>query len=177
MDVKRLMRHRVPTCKSDDTLNTAARMMWEEGCGCVPVVNVDFRPVGILTDRDISMAAYTQGRSLHDISVDSAMARKLVCCEQGDELDHAVQLMRDNCLRRLPIVDDRGVLVGLLTLEDIACESQRNVRGATNRNLTDLVGEVYGRICSTRCRRRHSPDPPVHSSSADALYYRRYQRS
>lgn len=177
MDVKRLMRHRVPTCKPDDTLNTAARMMWEEGCGSVPVVDVDFRPVGFLTDRDICMAAYTQGRSLRDISVDTAMARKLVCCEEGDELEHAAQLMRDNCLRRLPVVDGRGVVVGLLSLDDIACESQRNLRGAADHNLTGLIGEVYGRICSARCRRRHSPDPPMHSSSLDTLNYPREQRS
>lgn len=177
MDVKRVMRHRVPSCKSDDTLNSAARMMWEECCGSVPVVNGDFRPIGFLTDRDICMAAYTQGRSLREISVDTAMARTLVCCEEGDELDHAAQLMRDNCLRRLPVVNGRGVLVGLLSLDDIACESQRNLRGATDRNLTAVVGEVYGWICSARCRRRHSQDPPVHSSSFDALNYPREQRS
>src|SRR5579875_1402167 len=177
MDVKRLMRRQVPTCKPDDTLNTAARMMWEEGCGAVPVVDVDFRPVGFLTDRDICMAAYTQGRALRDISVGTAMAGKLVCCEEGDELEHAAQLMRDNCLRRLPVVDGRGVLGGLLSLDDIACESQRSLRGATDRNLTGLVGEIYGRICSMRCRRRHSPDAPVHSSSLDAPKYRQEQRS
>jgi CBS domain-containing protein len=171
MNVKQLMRHRVPTSKPEDTLNTAARMMWEEGCGSVPVVDAQFRPVGFLTDRDICMAAYTQGRSLRDISVDTAMARTVVCCEEGDELEHAVQLMRDNCLRRLPVVNGRGVLIGLLSLDDIACESQRNLRGATDHNLTGLVGDIYGRICSTRCRRRHSPDPPVHSSSRYAVNY------
>ena len=105
------------------------------------------------------------------------MARKLVCCDEGDDLDHTAQLMRDNCLRRLPVVDSRGVLVGLLSLDDIACESQRSLRGATDRDLTGLVEEIYGRMCSTRCRRRHSPDPPVHSSSLDALNYRREQQS
>ena len=168
MNVKQLMRHRVSTCAPTDTLNTAARIMWEQGGGSVPVVDVDFRPVGFLTDRDICMAAYTQGRSLKDIRIDTAMARTLVSCEEGDELDHAAQLMRDNCVRRLPVVDSRGVLVGLLSLDDIACESQRKLRGATDRNLTGLVGEIYGRICSMRCRRRHSSDPPVHSSPVEA---------
>jgi CBS domain-containing protein len=168
MNAKQLMRHRVSACTPADTLNTAARIMWEQGGGSVPVVNVNIRLVGFLTDRDICMAAYTQGRSLKDIRVDTAMARTLFYCEVRDELDHAAQLMRDNCVRRLPVVDGRGVLVGLLSLDDIACESQRKLRGATDRNLTGLVAEICGRICSTRCRRRHSSDPPVHSSPVEA---------
>jgi CBS domain-containing protein len=168
MDVKHLMRHQVAHCKPDDSLNIAAQMMWEESCGSIPVVDGNFRPVGFLTDRDICMAAYTQGRSLREISVDTAMSTRPVCCGEGDELVHASQLMRDHCLRRLPVVDGRGILVGLLSLDDIACESQRNLRGATDHNLAGLVGEVYGRICSTRCRRRHSQDPPLHSSSHSA---------
>jgi CBS domain-containing protein len=147
MDVKRLMRHQVPNCRPDDTLNTAAQIMWEEACGAVPVVDADLRPVGFLTDRDICMAAYTQGRSLGEIKVDTAMARRVVCCGEGDHLAHAAQLMRDSCLRCLPVVNGRGVLVGLLLLDDIACESRRNLRGATDHNLAGLVADVYGSIC------------------------------
>ncbi len=166
MDVKRLMRHEVPNCKPDDTLNRAAQLMWEEGCGSVPVVDADFRPVGFLTDRDICMAAYTQGRPLGELRVNAVMARRVLSCREGDDLTRAAQLMRENCLRRLPVVDAQGILVGLLDLDDIACESQQNLRGATDHNLVALVGEVYGSICATRCRRRHSSDPPIHSSSS-----------
>lgn len=165
MDVKRLMKHQVRTCRPDDVLNTAAQVMWEEACGSVPVVDADFRPVGFLTDRDICMAAYTQGRPLGEIRVETAMARSLVCCGSEDDLTRAAQLMRDNCLRRLPVVDDRGVLVGLLSLDDVACESKRNLRGATDHALAGVVADVYGSIAATRCRRRHSPDPPLVSSS------------
>ena len=164
MDVKRIMRHQIPNCGPDDTLNMAARIMWEEGCGSVLVVDPECRPVGFLTDRDICMAAYTQGRRLAEIKVETAMARRIVCCAEEDDLSHAMKLMRDSCLSRLPVVDGQGVLVGLLSLDDLGCESQRILRGATDRNLAGLVAEVYGSICSTRCRRRHSPDPPLHSS-------------
>jgi CBS domain-containing protein len=165
MNVTRLMRHEVPSCRPDDTLNRAAQILWENGCGSVPVVDADRRPVGLLTDRDICMAAYTQGLRLGEITVDTAMAKKVVCCGDGDDLSRAAQLMRENSLRRLPVVDAQGTLVGLLSLDDIACESQRNLKGATDHNLASLVGEVYGSICSRRCRRRHSSDPPSVSSS------------
>lgn len=164
MDIKRLMKHQIRTCRPQDSLNEAAQIMWEEACGSVPVVDEDSRPVGFLTDRDICMAAYTQGRPLSELKVETAMARRVVFCGKEDDLRHATQVMRDNCLRRLPVIDSRGVLVGLLSLDDIACESQRNLRGASDHNLAGLVGDVYGSICSTRCRRRHSPDPPLVSS-------------
>lgn len=165
MDVKRLMKHQVRICGPHDTLNIAAQIMWEEVCGSVPVVDVDSRPVGFLTDRDICMAAYTQGRPLGELTVESAMARSVVSCGSEDDLTHATQLMRNNSLRRLPVVDASGILVGLLSLDDIACESQRNLRGATDHNLAGVVADVYGSIASTRCRRRHSSDPPLISSS------------
>lgn len=165
MDVKRLMKREVRTCRPDDMLNTAAQIMWEEACGSVPVLDAESRPIGFLTDRDICMAAYTQGRPLGELGVESAMARSVVCCGSEDDLAHAVQLMRNNSLRRLPVVDASGVLVGLLSLDDIACESQRNLRGATDHNLAGIVADVYGSIASTRCRRRHSSDPPLVSSS------------
>lgn len=165
MDIKRLMKHDVRTCRSGDSLNEAARIMWEEACGSVPVVDEDFRPVGFLTDRDICMAAYTQGRTLFDLRVEAAMATNPISCTIHDDLDHAAKLMRENCLRRLPVVDSKGVLVGLVSLDDIACESQRNLRGAKDHTLAALVGDIYGAICATRCRRRHSSDPPLVSSS------------
>src|SRR5947207_117465 len=121
MDIKRLMKHEVRTCRPDDMLNTAARIMWEEACGCVPVVDAESRPIGFLTDRDICMAAYTQGGPLGELRVESAMARSIVSCGNEDDLAHAMQLMRNNSLRRLPVVDACGVLVGLLSLDDIAC--------------------------------------------------------
>jgi predicted transcriptional regulator len=170
MDVKRLMRHEFLSCTPEDTLNRAAQIMWEEGCGSVPVVDTNFRPIGFLTDRDICMAAYTQGRPLAEIKVETAMAKKVVCCGGEDDLACAAQMMRENCLRRLVVVDGRGALIGLLDLDDIACESQRNLRGSSDHNLAGLVGDIYRSICSTRCRRRHSSDPPLVSSSVHFHY-------
>src|SRR5262249_6621023 len=88
MNVGQLMRRQLRTCRREDSLNVAAQIMWEEDCGCVPVVeeaNLE-RPrlVGILTDRDICMAAYTQGRPLDAIQVQSIMERDLATCVPTD---------------------------------------------------------------------------------------------
>lgn len=165
MEVKKMMVHDVKTCRAHDSLNVAAQIMWECACGCVPVIDEQRRPVGFLTDRDICMAAYTQGAPLQALRVETAMARNVISCHADDEIANAARIMRETGVRRLPVVDRDGSLVGLLSLDDLACESQRNLRGGTNRDLAGLIGDVYGAICSMRCRRRHSPDPPVVASS------------
>jgi CBS-domain-containing membrane protein len=165
MEVKKMMVRDVKTCRAHDSLNVAAQIMWDHACGCVPVVDEQRRPVGFLTDRDICMAAYIQGGSLQALRIETAMARNVIFCHADDEIADAARIMRENGVRRLPVVDKDGCLLGLLSLDDLACESQRNLRGGTNRELAGLIGDVYGAICSTRCRRRHSPDPPAVASS------------
>lgn len=63
MDVKRVMKHQVRTCRPDDVLNTAAQIMWEEACGSVPVVDADSRPVGFLSATFASRPTRKVGRS------------------------------------------------------------------------------------------------------------------
>ena len=73
MKVEQLMSRDVKTCQATEMLNRAAQLMWENDCGCVPVVDEDGRAVGMITDRDVCMAAYTQGRLLDALPVASAM--------------------------------------------------------------------------------------------------------
>jgi CBS domain-containing protein len=122
MNVEQLMTKVVWTCTAGDSLREAARIMWERDCGCVPVVESDGsgRVVGIVTDRDICMAAYLEGRPLDDLLVGDAMARVLRTCRPGDSLGEAEGLMRAAHVRRLPVVDDAGHLLGVLSLADIA---------------------------------------------------------
>ena len=152
MRVEQIMNRDVKTCGPQDSLNKAAQIMWDESCGAVPVVDDQCRPVGFLTDRDICMAAYTQGKPLVELRVEGAMARKLVCCHAEDDLDSAAQLMRQNRTRRLPVTDRAGILVGLLSLDDLACEAARSLRGGTNAKLKDLVLEVHLSINRGRIR-------------------------
>ena len=152
MKVEQIMNRDVKTCGPQDSLSKAAQIMWDEPCGAVPVVDDQSRPIGFLTDRDISMAAYTQGRPLSELRAAASMARKLVCCKAYDELESAAQIMRQNRSRRLPVVDREGILVGLLTLDDLACEAARPLRGGTNHQLRDLVLEVLLSINRGRIR-------------------------
>jgi CBS domain-containing protein len=120
MKVEEILIDEVKCCTPGDSLNRAAQLMWENDCGCVAVVDGDARVVGILTDRDVCMAAYTQGATLSAMSVSSAMSREVFACRPGDDLLVAQGLMQQHRVRRLPVTDIDGKLVGILSLSDMA---------------------------------------------------------
>jgi signal-transduction protein with cAMP-binding, CBS, and nucleotidyltransferase domain len=107
------------SCQPSDTLNEAARLMWEFDCGAVPVVNHAGRLVGMITDRDICMAAYTTGQALAALSVESAMSSDVATAAPHDSVGSIASSMRLKQVRRIPVVDE-GKLVGIVTLADIA---------------------------------------------------------
>ena len=153
MNVERVMNRDVRACRPDDTLNRAAQLMWDNACGCVPIVSERHQPIGILTDRDICMAAYTQGRPLSEITVATSMAHKVITCRTEDAVHRVIDLMRENAIRRLPVVDRDGRLRGIVSLDDLASESLRNFRGAINRELANRLGEAFLSICAHRARK------------------------
>jgi CBS domain-containing protein len=114
-----LMTRDVQACAIHDSLNAAARIMWDHDCGCAPVVDTHGKLVGIVTDRDISMAAYTQGVPLDAIPVERVMSPKVISCTRGDDLETAHHLMRTHEIHRLPVVDTRGRPIGILSLSDV----------------------------------------------------------
>jgi CBS domain-containing protein len=127
MRVEQLMTRDVKACRADDTVSRAAQLMWEFDCGCVAVIsaNGDGGIVGVITDRDIAIAAYTQGLPLSTIPVSTAMASRVVCCHANDGISQAEALMRDHRVRRLPVLDKHERLAGIISINDIARETQR----------------------------------------------------
>jgi CBS domain-containing protein len=120
MKVKKLMSAQVYSCQPDTDLAKAGWLMWEKDCGALPVVK-DSRVVGIVTDRDICMAAATKSRACHDIRVSELLGeREIALVRPEDDIDHALDVMSQRQIRRVPVVDDDGSLVGLLSLIDVA---------------------------------------------------------
>lgn len=120
MNAEELMTRAVSTCSRDDSLEQAARLMWEGDVGCLVVTDAEHRPVGMLTDRDVAMAAYTQGVALRDASVASAMAREVQSCVATTPAADIERLMQSAQIRRVPVVDADTRLIGLVTLGDLA---------------------------------------------------------
>lgn len=119
MNVKEVMSREVRTSRMVDRADTAARAMWEHDCGIVPVVDGNGVCIGVVTDRDLCMAAYTQGRPLGEINLTSVMARPARTCKPDDAVTAALALMQQHQVHRLPVVDARGVVIGMLAMNDL----------------------------------------------------------
>jgi CBS domain-containing protein len=119
MRVEQAMTTDVWACQPEEAASAAARIMWERDCGCVPVVDPMGHAVGILTDRDLCMASYLRGAPLAELTIDSVMSRAPVCCRASDALEDAELAMAGARVRRLPVTDDEGRLVGMLSMNDV----------------------------------------------------------
>jgi CBS domain-containing protein len=107
-------------CAPEDSLNRAAQILWETDCGFVPVVGADGKLVGVISDRDLCMACYLKGSSLLASSVGPAMSRRVYACAPDHPIEHALSLMAAHQIRRVPVVEHDGTLVGIVALADIA---------------------------------------------------------
>lgn len=149
MNVRKLMTSPATTCHAGDPMSRAAQIMWESDCGAVPVVDSDGRPVAMITDRDICIAAYTQGRALRDIPVSVAMSKTIVTCSLDEPVATAEALMRGQQIRRLPVVDREGRIAGILSLNDIATHSRLSTGAAAHAELgADAIAATLSAICA-----------------------------
>jgi CBS domain-containing protein len=149
MRVDQLMTKQIKWCAADDSLDRAAQLMWDNDCGCLPVCAVDGSNsvVGVVTDRDICMSALFQGKPLRDLRVSNAMARGLKTCRPGDSLAEAEKSMSEAQIRRLPVIDDQGSLVGMISLADLAQEAARERSVGKSDVAEAAVGDTLAAIC------------------------------
>jgi CBS domain-containing protein len=120
MKIEHLMTNDVRSCGPNDNLSLVAQAMWDGDCGCLPVVDAERRVVGMITDRDVCMAAHLRGAPLWSLTVSEVMSRVVYACRPTEKLSAATALMTEHRLRRLPVVDEQGRLTGLVTLSSLA---------------------------------------------------------
>ncbi|MGD0674103.1 MAG: CBS domain-containing protein [Polyangiaceae bacterium] len=145
MKVSEIMSAAKACCPTDD-LQRAAQIMWENDCGVVPVVDGETRVVGMITDRDICMASYTHGQPLWSIPVSSAMATVVYAVHVGDPLETAETLMRRVRVRRLPVLDAEGRLIGILSLNDLARHAHRSPAHKSNSLSGDRIVQTLAAV-------------------------------
>lgn len=155
------MRTRVHVCRPEDTLARAAQLMWEKDLGCLPVCGPGRKVVAMLTDRDISMAAFVQWKHLAETNVESAMSRSLYTCSPDDELALAEDIMRRYQIRRLPVVDADGTLVGLLSLGDVARYVWQHSPRQAHAPAQQRLAQTLAAICEPRFHSIPPPPPPT----------------
>ena len=133
MIVKEVAQFDAKSCRPDADLASAAKIMWDCDCGVVPVVNEERRVVGMLTDRDICIAAATRTATPAQIQVKDVMSKNTAVCVAEDDVLTVLKTMKERRVRRLPVVDAQGRLAGIISMNDVvmrtACRSSAGVPG------------------------------------------------
>jgi CBS domain-containing protein len=121
MKIKHVMTKDPKCCVPSDTAPHAAIIMRDEKAGVVPVIeNEQSRKlVGIVTDRDLCMNIVAEGRDARTVQVDECMTTAVVSALPQGALEKATELMRDNQIRRIPVIDEQRRLVGIVSLADV----------------------------------------------------------
>jgi CBS domain-containing protein len=133
-----LMTRNPKCCAPGDSAVRVARMMKIEDVGSLPVCSSheSKRLVGIVTDRDLCMEIVAEGRDPNGITIESCMTREPVTCRSDEELDTALDRMEANQIRRIPVVDSRGMLAGIISQADIA------TRARSPQKTAEVVAEI-----------------------------------
>lgn len=112
----------VVVIKEDSSVTEAASIMREYHVGDVVAVREQYGrrvPVGILTDRDIALGVVAEKIDPKSVSVGDVMSFDLTTVAEDEDLMHAIEIMRENGIRRIPVVDADEVLIGILTVDDV----------------------------------------------------------
>ena len=155
MKISQLMSKPVKTCHPDEPVSGAAGLMWDGDVGCVAVVDSHGQLVGVITDRDICMAAYTRGEPLHQIPVSAAMNKHVVTCRPDDNDTEVAALMGKHLVRRIPVVDDAQRPVGMLSINDLAIAAAGNGSAKKAEVSQQTVTSALAAICSHRAPTLH----------------------
>jgi CBS domain-containing protein len=105
-------------CQPDTTVAEAARLMWEGDCGILPVVNGRTLE-GVVTDRDLFIALATRDVKASQLTVGSVVNTSPITCSPRDDVHQAMGRMKTHRVRRLPVVDKDGTLVGIVSMNDL----------------------------------------------------------
>ena len=112
-------------CTPDTDLKSVAEMMCQHDCGEIPVVDSQDsrRPIGVVTDRDITCRTLAQGRDPFELKASDCMTSPAVTVREDAPVDECCQVLEDHQIRRVPVVDDSGRLCGIVAQADLALKA------------------------------------------------------
>jgi CBS domain-containing protein len=126
--VHEVMTDRPRAVTPETTISEAAQLMKNDEIGSLPILEGE-QLTGMVTDRDIVIRAIAEGKDPRGMPVREVASRELVTVHADEDLSSALQLMASQQVRRLPVVDDDGRLVGILAQADVALEAKEKAVG------------------------------------------------
>jgi CBS domain-containing protein len=137
MKVKDIMTSDPVYCTPDTNLEIVAKLMFEHDCGEIPIVDneVDLKPIGVITDRDIVCRTLAQGKNPLKISVKNSMSKPCVTITPDATIEECCRILEEKQIRRIPVVDEKGCCCGIISQADIA-----------KHHLKDQIAEILEEV-------------------------------
>ena len=147
MKVKEIMNSEAKSCDLNASLADAAKMMWENDCGILPVLKDGQQIVGLITDRDICMGVAMRDCNPGGISVEEVITGAVYSIAPDDDVHQALETMQEYKVRRLPVVDADGLLRGMLSINDVTLRAENDAdREAPDLSFSDVM-KTYKVVC------------------------------
>ena len=139
MQVKDIMTPDPACCTPDSTLQHAAELMVENDCGEIPVVEnaSNRKPVGVITDRDITCRTVAKGLNPLTMTVSESMTTPCVTVTPETALEECCKVMEEKQIRRVPVVDESGACCGIVSVADIAKHAEKRETGAVVKEVSE----------------------------------------
>ena len=147
MKVKEVMTPNAKAIWLTESLADAAKLMWENDCGVLPIIKDGRKVIGMITDRDICMAVAMRDTNPSGVSVEEVMTGQVYSVNPEDEVDQALQAMREYKIRRLPVINLEGELEGILSMNDIVRNAKTSKGAASDAIKYGDVVKTYQAIC------------------------------
>ena len=119
MLVKDVMTTAPTVCKSSDNVERVAKLLLDPACGAIPVID-GAKLAGMITDRDITLRLVANGKAAATVTAAKVMSKPVITVRQDEDVQRAIDLMKGNQVRRLPVVNAEGVVVGIVAPSDLA---------------------------------------------------------
>lgn len=136
MKARDIMTPQPRCCSADDTLEHAARIMLEEDVGEVPVLDGQRRLAGVITDRDIVVRCVASGDRADQAKVSQCMTAPARTCSEHASLEDVANVMKNERIRRVPIIDGKGEICGIVALADLERTNARSLKAEVSERVS-----------------------------------------
>jgi CBS-domain-containing membrane protein len=143
-----IMTRNVTTCRRDTPITEVARIMRDEDIGAVPVIGNDGKLEGIITDRDIVVSGLNSDKNDSELRAEDCMSTDLFTANQNDRIVEVINDMGDHKVRRVPVTDSRDRLVGIVSMADIAIETNKDMELASALKHVSQPASWFGRLAN-----------------------------
>lgn len=128
MKISDAMHRQADWASADTPVSEVAKMMEKDDIGAIPI-GKDDKLIGMVTDRDIALRVVAAGRDARKTTAEEIMTRGIVYCRTAETVEDAIHLMDQKKIRRLPVIDDKKRLVGMLSMGDVSHSVSRDLSG------------------------------------------------